>query len=173
MKRLYYLRHGQSVLNTKGQFAGLTNTKLTKTGEDQAHTAGQKAKGIAIDIIICSPLLRTRETARLFAEGAGLNPSLIKTNALLVERDFGSLEKTKWTPGRSHTLINDNLPDGVEPWNSMLKRGRELLEYLNDLPVDNVLLVGHGSIGRAIRSLVEPTADIHAGIPNAELVRWI
>ncbi len=173
MKRLYYLRHGQSVLNTKARFAGLTNTRLTKVGEEQAKTAGQKAKGISIDIIICSPLLRTKETARLFAEGAGLNPSLIKTNALLVERDFGSLEKTKWTAGRSHTLVNDDLPEGVEPWDHMVKRGQELIDFVSDLPVDNVLLVGHGSIGRAIRSIVEPSADIHAGIPNAELVRWI
>ncbi len=160
-------------MNVKARFAGRTNSRLTGMGEAQARLAGEKARNISFDVIICSPLLRAKETARLFAEGAKLNPAIIRANPLLVERDFGSLEKTQWIAGLSHSLIDSNLPEGVEPWSDMVQRAKELLAFVESLPVDNVLLVGHGSIGRAIRSVVEPTADVHAGIPNAELVRWI
>lgn len=173
MKRLYFIRHGLSEMNVKGLFAGSTDTPLTDTGKQGATKAGTDNRGIAIDLIIASPLSRTQETARLFAQGAGLSTDIIESNTLLTERDFGVLEDTPWSPGISYNLINDDLPEGVEPWDTMVKRARQLLDYIEKLPVDNVLLVGHGSIGRAIRSLVEPDADMHAGIPNTELVRWV
>lgn len=173
MKRLYYIRHGQSEMNVLSLFAGRTDTPLTKEGRDGALQAGRNNKGIDIDVIIASPLSRANDTARLFAEGAGLPEDIIQINDLLLERDFGSLENTRWTAEVSRNLFNDNLPDGVETWDVMIARARRLLDYVERLPVDNVLLVGHGGIGRALRSLVEPDADVHAGIPNSELVRWV
>ena len=98
---------------------------------------------------------------------------MIQTDELLLERNFGVLENTPWSPEVSKSLLNDNLPDGVEPWDNMVKRARAILEQIERLPVDNVLLVAHGSIGRAIRSILNPEADINAHIPNTELVRWI
>lgn len=173
MKRLYYLRHGQSVLNVQGVYAGTLDTPLTKDGEQQALLAGKGAKNLDIDLILCSPRSRAQHTAKLFAEGAGLPDGIIQVNDLLTERDFGILEGTPYSPDVSHNLFNDNLPEGVESWESMVSRSQKLLNYIESLPVDNIVLVAHGANGRAIRSLVEPTADIHAGIPNAELVRWI
>lgn len=173
MKRLYYLRHGQSVLNVQGLYAGTLDTPLTKVGKEQALAAGQGAKELDIDLILCSPRSRARQTAELFAEGAGLPASMIQINELLTERDFGVLEGTPYSPEVSHSLMNEDLPEGVESWDSMIVRSRALLDYIEALPVDNIVLVAHGANGRAIRSLVEPTADIHAGIPNSELVRWI
>lgn len=173
MKRLYYLRHGLSELNVAGKFAGLTNTPLTPAGKRGAHQAGKDNRGIAIDIIVASPLSRAHETAKLFASGAGLTQEIIITNPLLVERNFGSLELTTWTADKSHNLMNDNLPEGVEPWDDMVARAQELLDYAEKLSADSILLVGHGGIGRALRSIVQPDTDIHQGIPNSELVRWI
>lgn len=173
MKRLYYIRHGLSEMNVLSVFAGRTDTPLTEEGRRGALQAGKENHGIEIDIIIASPLSRAHQTAQLFAEGAGLPLEIIQTSDLLLERDFGSLENTPWTAEVSRNLFNDNLPEGVETWDTMLARAQQLLDYVNKLPVDNVLLVGHGGIGRALRSLVEPEADTHAGIPNSELVRWI
>lgn len=173
MKRLYYLRHGQSVLNVAGLFAGSTDTELTDEGRRQALASGAENKDLSIDIVLCSPLRRAADTAKLFLEGAELPQELIELNPLLAERSYGSLENTPYEQSRSRAMLDDNLPEGVEPWSDVLKRARKILDYIEKLPVDNVLLVGHGGIGRAIRSLLNTESDIHAAIPNAELVRWI
>jgi broad specificity phosphatase PhoE len=133
----------------------------------------KKHKGVEIDLIIASPLSRAHNTAELFAEGAQIPAALIELNDLLIERNFGILEGTPWSATASHLLGSDNLPEGVETWDSMVKRAQQLLDYIERLPVDNILLVGHGSIGRTMRSIVVPEADVHAHLPNSELVRWI
>lgn len=174
MKRLYYLRHGQSVMNVQGLFAGRTDTPLAEEGRRQALSAGMAVKGIEIDLIVASPLVRASETAKLFATGAELSQELIEYSELLLERNFGSMEGTEYTRARSISLSDDsNLAPGVEPWSDLLIRARQLLDYLESFPEKNILLVGHGSIGRALRYEIDKTSDIHAGIPNAELVRWI
>ena len=173
MKRLYYLRHGLSHMNKLGVYAGHTDTPLAEEGKQGALEEGKKHKDLQIDIILASPLSRAHETAKLFAQGAGLPESMIQTDELLFERNFGVLENTPWSPEVSKGLVNDNLPEGVERWDDMIARAHKILEQIEHLPVDNVLLVAHGSIGRAIRSILNPEADINAHIPNTELVRWI
>jgi broad specificity phosphatase PhoE len=173
MKRLYYLRHGQSELNVQGKFAGHVETELTADGLQQAITAGEKAKGTRIDVIMVSPLSRAQKTARLFAKHAELEHIKLETTPLLIERDFGTIDSTTWSHEKATSLLNDNLPEGVESWDAMVKRARQLLDEISQRPEDNFLLVGHGAIGRALRKVIEPEADQHAMIPNAELVRWI
>ena len=171
MKRLYFIRHGLTHMNVRSVFAGVTETDLTDEGREGALKAGKDNKNVPVDLIITSPLRRAHDTAKLFANGAGLPESIIQTNDLLLERNFGSLENTPWSRELSSQLHNDNLPEGVETWDSLVNRAQQLLDYIDKLPVDNVLLVGHGAIGRAIRSILVPEADIHAGIPNAKLVQ--
>ncbi len=175
MKRLYYIRHGQSVMNVQGLFAGRTNTPLTEEGKQQALTAGKQAQleGIKIDVIFASPLDRAHQTAKLFVKGAKLPPSLIELNDNLQERNYGSLEATPYSRAASVSLLEEPLPAGVESWSDLIKRAAAILEIVQMNPKENILLVGHGGIGRAIRKLVEPEADVHAGIPNATLIRWI
>ena len=173
MKHLYYIRHGLSEMNKAGLFAGSTDTPLTEEGRIAALAAGKKSKALSIDTIVASPLSRALDTAQLFAEGAELPPEIILTNKLLVERDFGILENTVWAAGISRRLLDDNLPEGVEPWSVLVGRAQKLLEELNDLPSEHVLLVGHGGIGRALRSVVLPDTDVNEMIPNTELIRLI
>ena len=104
---------------------------------------------------------------------AGLPRSIIKTNDLLKERSFGSLEGTPWHSSTSVALLDDDLPDGVEPWSHLMKRANEAISFIERKPANNILIVAHGSIGRAMRKVVEPESDIHASFPNTELVRWI
>ncbi|MCA9329747.1 phosphoglycerate mutase family protein [Candidatus Saccharibacteria bacterium] len=174
MKRLYYIRHGLSEMNVASVFAGRTDTPLTTEGQQEALQEGRANIGIAIDLIIASPLSRAHDTAKLFAEGAQLPTELIELNELLLERDFGILEGSPWSPANSQGLdTNQPLPKGVEPWDVLRSRAQQLIDHIQRLPVDNILLVGHGSIGRAIRNIIDPKADIHAHIPNSKLIRWI
>ena len=74
MKKVLYVRHGQSETNLRGVFAGGNDdTRLTDLGREQAKNAGKELKGIKIDRIICSPLSRTYETAQIIAKELGFN----------------------------------------------------------------------------------------------------
>lgn len=92
MKRLYFIRHGQSVLNLEETYAGQLDTPLTDYGREQAKIAGMETALIGIDIIISSPLSRAYETAQIVAREIGYPEHDIITYDLLKERSLGSLQ---------------------------------------------------------------------------------
>lgn len=170
MKRLYFIRHGLSEMNVQGVFAGLTNTPLTDEGREQAKEAGKKAKDLKIDHIVCSPLDRAHETARIIAKEIGYPIEDIELNSLLIERDFGSLEGQPW----SLDVNVDGFSD-VETTGSLLSRARLALDFLESLDYNNVLVVSHGALGRALRHhILEefPFSHPHR-IPNAEILQLV
>ncbi|OVE79489.1 hypothetical protein BVY00_00280 [bacterium G20] len=170
MKRLYFIRHGESQFNKEKRFAGRTDTPLTDEGQKQAKKAGEDAKKLQIDLIVSSPLSRAYETAGIIATEIGYPKASIKINPLLIERDYGSLSGQVWSPD----IDMDGIAD-IETAESLIKRGSEALASLRQIEVDNVLVVSHGSIGGAIRHhlLKDFPFEDEDGIPNAEIVQWI
>jgi uncharacterized phosphatase len=168
MKHLYFCRHGESELNKAGVFAGLTNTPLTDEGREQARTEGLKATGHGIDTIVCSPLGRAVETAEIIARQIGIDPSAIQQNELLIERDFGELEGTPYDP---HIPIP--VHPSVESDEMLVGRAAKAKLWLETLPAETILVVAHGSFGRALRSLYKPEIDFDQRIPNAEIIQLL
>ena len=73
MTRLILIRHGQSVANEEGRFAGHINVDLTPLGHAQAKCAAEYlVKHEKIDKIYSSDLLRAHNTALPAAELLGL-----------------------------------------------------------------------------------------------------
>jgi broad specificity phosphatase PhoE len=62
--KLIIVRHGETEANVKRINQGHSNGKLTKLGIKQARKAGKRLAKENIDIIYCSDLGRTRDTAR-------------------------------------------------------------------------------------------------------------
>jgi uncharacterized phosphatase len=168
MKHLYFCRHGESELNKAGVFAGLTNTPLTDEGREQARAEGLKATGHGIDTIVCSPLGRAVETAEIIARQMGIDPSAIQQNELLIERDFGELEGTPYDP---HIPIP--VHPSVESDEMLVGRAAKAKLWLETLPAETILVVAHGSFGRALRSLYKPEIDFDQRIPNAEIIQLL
>jgi uncharacterized phosphatase len=159
LKKLYFVRHGQSEFNVSELYAGSSNPPLTTEGRRQAKAAGQEIKKLTIDVIIASPSSRALDTAKIIAKEIGYPLDKIQTNSLLVERDFGKFEGTPWSP--------DNNLDGVadvESEDSVVHRCRLLLNLLESQPHQQVLLVSHGYTGRALRSLIK--ADFPMSHPH-------
>lgn len=156
MKHLYFVRHGLSVMNKKGIFSGRTDTPLAPEGVKQCEEAGREAKALGIDFIVCSPMERARETAALIAQQIGYPVEEIAINELFMERDFGSLEGTLYSTNRDFSRYPD-----VESDEQILERARKGLEYLRGLDYDNILVVSHGAIGRALRHILEPDVHFH------------
>jgi len=67
---VYFLRHGDA--------ADSGERPLSPKGRRQAQTAGEwlKARYIGPDAILCSPLLRARETAEIVGKILGVTPSV-------------------------------------------------------------------------------------------------
>lgn len=170
MKHLFFARHGLSEMNVAGLWAGTTETPLTEEGRKQAKAAGQAAKDLGIDYVVSSPLSRALETAQIIARQIGYPVSKIHVNDLFIERHFGELEGKTWNPDLNLDGITD-----IETVDTLLERAKLALAWLESLPANNVLVVSHGSFGRALRSQVLaefPFSHPHR-LKNAEIHQWL
>ncbi|HSE61913.1 MAG TPA: histidine phosphatase family protein [Candidatus Saccharimonadales bacterium] len=158
MQRIYLLRHGQSQNNAHKIVSGLTETPLTELGKQQAETAGVMARALDIDLIVCSPLGRAKETAKLVAKQIGYPESEIKVMKGLAERELGNLEGMSYA---KNERLNGNFPAvehiyGVEPLPQFYSRVQHALRrILQDKTHHTVLIVSHQGVGRMLRTIAE------------------
>ncbi len=170
MKQLYFCRHGQSQLNKEGRWAGSIETPLTDEGRAQARAAGKAAKTLGIDYILCSPLSRAHDTAKIIAEEIGYPLDQLDINSLVIERHFGPLEGQPWDPD----LNMDGIAD-IETVDSLVERAKLTLKHLETVPADIILIVSHGSFGRAFRHNLHPDVPFNNGerFENARIMQLL
>jgi len=84
---LWLLRHGETPWTILGRHTGRTDLALTPRGEQQAAALGSRLRRCRFDLVLTSPLLRAKETARLagYGERAIAEPDLR-------EWDYGGYE---------------------------------------------------------------------------------
>lgn len=172
MRKLFFIRHGLSKLNVEGLYAGRTETPLVEEGRLQAKKASKLVKEHRIDLIVSSPLSRSLETAQIVAREIGYPLNKIVVDNRLIERDFGKLETQPWSS--SHTY-RYQLEHGAESNKKLLERTRQVLDWIESQPAENILVIGHGASGRALRSLVKKDYPLSRPSPliNAELHQWL
>jgi probable phosphoglycerate mutase len=85
----HLLRHGQTEHTPERRFSGRNELPLSRTGRAEAEAAAARAAELGIEVIVASPLRRTRETAEIVAAALGL---AVEFDEDLVELDFGDLE---------------------------------------------------------------------------------
>ena len=88
MNKLYVVRHGKTDWNVKGLLQGSIDTELNEDGILQAKELAKNIDLSKIDICVCSPLKRAKQTANILVED---KVKIIYDN-LLVERNFGDYE---------------------------------------------------------------------------------
>lgn len=87
--KIIFVRHGQSVKNLIGLFTDEANDfPLTQKGEKQAKQAGEFLKRHGADLILSSPILRTKQTANIISKTLG--GISIEERDGLVEVDSGT-----------------------------------------------------------------------------------
>jgi probable phosphoglycerate mutase len=74
--RIYLVRHGATQLTAEDRFSGDIGVDLSDEGRWQATQLGVRLRDHHLDAIYCSPLSRTRETARLIAEQLADGPGV-------------------------------------------------------------------------------------------------
>jgi probable phosphoglycerate mutase len=85
----HLLRHGQTEHTPERRFSGRNDLPLSRTGRAEAEAAAARAAELGIEVIVASPLRRTRETAEIVAATLGLP---VEFDDDLIELDFGDIE---------------------------------------------------------------------------------
>lgn len=165
------MRHGMSEMNQKGLFSGRSDTPLAEEGIAQCKEAAKALKGVKIDTIVSSPMKRAFDSARIVAEAIGFPEDKIILSDLFMERELGSLEGSDYRRG-----LPLNKFEGVEQSHNLIARSRLGLEFLSGLDANNILVVSHSAIGRALKLATDAKLDKFSsveGFKNAEIVKLI
>ena len=86
---LVLVRHGQTIVNAEGRLQGRSDAPLTDIGRAQADALAE-ALGRP-HRVICSPLLRARQTAERLVAGSDV---AVEVDERWIEVDYGELEGT-------------------------------------------------------------------------------
>lgn len=144
-------RHGQTTANELGLLAGSqTDTELTPLGEAQAHALARTVKNLNVDLIVSSPMRRTRKTAEIVARDIGYAGD-IAFEPMLIERDFGSA--TNLPKKEAFALLDNGAATGVETVEAFGERARRALAWLRERPEQHILVVSHAAFGQMLGTL--------------------
>lgn len=153
MKKLYFVRHGESVWNVENKICGCTDSPLTEKGHQQAEETGKAilAQGIHADEILYSPLSRAKETALHISEMTGI-PA--REEPRLIEQHFGKWEGTSPRNALEFRLAKQQFVTDYEGGESMLRLAQRIYNLLDDIKKDDkiYLLVAHNGIARVVNS---------------------
>jgi broad specificity phosphatase PhoE len=163
------LRHGETALSGERRFAGRGDIPLTATGLEQAAAAAARlaARG-GLDLIVTSPLKRTRQTAGVVAAATGV-PLVVADGWM--ETDFGEWEGLTYAEAERHSpeqmaaWLNDTgvAPPGGESFAATSDR---VLAALDSLLAEHagatLLVVSHVTPMKILllRALLAPAAAL-------------
>jgi 2,3-bisphosphoglycerate-dependent phosphoglycerate mutase len=107
LTRVVAVRHGETAWNVQTRIQGQIDIDLNAHGRQQARRLAHALLHERFDAVYASDLRRAAETARPFAEQAGLP---LHTDATLRERGFGTFEGLTWAE------VEQQHPDASRRW---------------------------------------------------------
>jgi broad specificity phosphatase PhoE len=172
MHTFVFLRHAESEGNAQGYLQGQVDSSLTAQGKAQASALAErwKALGVTFDRLICSPLLRARQTAAPLVAALGVE---IEFEPLLAERSFGALEGKPFAeiyqvqPPIEFTAPFIRVGETGESQVDLYLRASQALQKLVNLPQGRYLIVSHGSIlNKTLFAILGITPQGHGRSPT-------
>jgi broad specificity phosphatase PhoE len=207
-RTLWLVRHGQSAGNVRrdeAEAAGLpiidiatrdVDTVLSELGERQAEALGywfgEMPAGKQPDVVLSSPYVRARDTARLILQEAAIPPERVTViyDERLREKEFGIFDRlTRHGIARNFPALHEQRshvgkfyfrPPGGESWCDVILRLRSLLDTITrEYRGHRVLIVGHQVIVNCMRYLLERldeaeilAIDREADVPNCSVTSY-
>ena len=148
MKKVYFVRHGQSEGNLH-KFSQSLTTELTEEGLKQAQIIAGRAKSLKFDLLVASNMTRAQQTAEAIAVATGKD---IITSELFREKINPSAVINKPHNGVTKQILDewwekmgdpDYTTDG-EKYSDLVERARQAWQWLENRPEDVGLVVTHG-----------------------------
>ena len=177
MKTIYFIRHAETDAVANDILAGGEyETPLNDRGRAQAKAAAEYLKDKNVELMMVSPMDRTRETADIIAKELGLDTSKLVESELVRERNFGSYS------GRSYSEYSKQRQAGtldqsqLEPLDQLHDRVSKAFAWLAARPEKTIVVVSHGSAGRMFRVVDQELAHndfrFAKGFANAEITEF-
>ena len=106
---IYFVRHGETILTPTRKFSGTgaLDPELTEDGLAQAALVAAEIAKLEPEVLIASPLQRTRQTAEAIAAATGLSPIF---DEAWYELSFGTWD------GKSIEEVKAEEPDAYQAW---------------------------------------------------------
>ena len=156
---LWLVRHAETEWSRDRRHTGRTDVPLIDEGRSRAAELRGRLAEVEFDLVLCSPLVRARETASL----AGLDGRRLELRDGLMEWDYGSYEGVRTSEIRGERpdwyLWTDGCPGGESPSDVSARVDAVISEVLG--VGGNACLVAHGHVLRALaaRWLELPVAE--------------
>jgi len=157
MRKIYFVRHGQTDANVKKQYCGQTDVDLNRKGLKDAVSIAKVLKSASIDAIISSDMKRTIKTAELINQYHQLKIELMPE---FREINFGRFENLTFEEiGRKYPeekekmiqeKINYNFLEGESLTQLHLRVTKAFNKLLEEKTDENLLIVSHGGVIRMI-----------------------
>ncbi len=176
--RFTLVRHAESLWNAAGRWQGHGDPPLSERGFSQALACAERfaEAGEHVDLLICSDLLRTRQTAGAIGESLGLTPRpTSQLRELAIGRWTGmTREEIGKTEGdlleRFDSGDPDVRPGDGETRNEIRHRVRNAVESFGlENPGKHLVLVVHAGVIRALVPNANPKNTESVGITLAEI----
>ena len=173
---LYVVRHGEVMENVKGQINGWNDGELTKKGKMQAESASSEIEKKKVDLVICSPLKRTKQTCQLMTKGE----IETKYDERIIERNTKSLMYKPMNILDFKEFYDPNkqaVYDDCEGFKKVVERVKEFINEIKEKYRDkNVLIVTHGDVCKAIHCIINNDYEINdiikSGQNNCEIAEY-
>lgn len=171
--KLYIVRHGEVPHNALRQYNN-ENEDLNENGIRQANELKEKIRNINYDIIISSPLLRTKHTAQII----NVNNKEILINDKLKERDPGNLSGKPLTVTNRDEYWNYNTTITYGTSENIRDFFMRVYNFLDDLKkeeYESVLIVAHSGVSKAFNGYFEGIKDgmfLDRGLKNCEIKEY-
>lgn len=172
---------------------------LSALGEEQARALGTWVGALPLaqqpTVVLCSPYLRARETARIMMEGAGLRASdrdvALRFDERLREKEFGVLDRlTRHGIRAKYPELDEQKrhvgkfyfrPPGGESWCDVILRLRGVLDTMvREYRRERVVVVAHQVIVNCFRYLLDRLdeseileIDRQADVPNCGVTSYV
>lgn len=173
---LYVVRHGETIWNVEKRVQGITDIPLTDKGRFQASRLQELVESLNIDVVISSPLVRAKETAKILVDSR----LPINTDDRIKERDWGMNEGAlidtvdKWD---CWDVILNTKVQNIECIQDFMYRVSDFIEDIKIKYKDkNVLIVTHSAVSRVIHYLLgripEDSNLSRIDIPNLRIIEY-
>jgi broad specificity phosphatase PhoE len=147
--QIVLIRHGQTEWSASGQHTSRTDLPLVDEGRQRAASIGAELADREFSLVLCSPLLRARETCEL----AGFGSRAVISDDLR-EWDYGEYEGLTTPQIREDTpgwnLWRDGCPGGEAPADVSARADRVIAELRT--AGGDALVFAHGHILRVVAS---------------------
>jgi broad specificity phosphatase PhoE len=158
MKKIYFVRHGESQLNTENKEQG-PHGSLSEHGRKQAEFVAKRFHTIPVECIVASPYQRAKETAEII--NTELNKEILYTDFLIERRPPSKYIGASYTDDPEYVEVQKQISkmrlldpswkhSDEDNFDDLKTRAENALNLLHTLPHDSILAVTHAGILRVI-----------------------